>query len=142
MFNTVISIPANLLPASYVAWINKEYCDDAPYQGDDLVDDVPVEVEHNPGWYQPGCRSGHPDNWTPDEGEDPEILSVTLDDPDWTPQEGESLDIDFDAFPQRVFDALLQAAHADDEESARQAEEDRAERIYEARRDAGWYGYR
>ena len=24
-----------------------------------------------------GCRSCHPDNWTPDEGEDPEIVTVT-----------------------------------------------------------------
>lgn len=35
-----------------------------------------VTVEYNPGYFQRGCRSGHPDNWTPDEGEDPEITSV------------------------------------------------------------------
>jgi hypothetical protein len=48
---------------------------------DEELDDeieVEVEVDYHPGYYQPGCRSGHPDNWTPDEGEDPEIESVTV----------------------------------------------------------------
>jgi hypothetical protein len=38
--------------------------------------DVTCTVHYNPGWSQAGCRSGHPDNWTPDEGENAEILQV------------------------------------------------------------------
>lgn len=40
--------------------------------------EVDVEVTFNPGWFQRGCRSGHPDNWTPDEGEAAEIEKITL----------------------------------------------------------------
>ena len=40
--------------------------------------EIDVEVEFTPGWFQRGCRSGHPDNWTPDEGEAAEVHSVAL----------------------------------------------------------------
>lgn len=40
--------------------------------------DVDVDVEFNPGWFQRGSRRGHPDNWTPDEGEPAEIERVAL----------------------------------------------------------------
>lgn len=38
--------------------------------------ELEAEIEYNEGYFQEGCRSGHPDNWTPDEGENPEILAV------------------------------------------------------------------
>lgn len=31
--------------------------------------DFMVEVEYDLGYYRPGSRRGHPDHWTPDEGE-------------------------------------------------------------------------
>lgn len=43
-------------------------------------DDVTCTVTFNPGWFQRGNRSGHPDNWTPDDGENAEILTVVRED--------------------------------------------------------------
>jgi hypothetical protein len=40
--------------------------------------EVSVEVEFNPGWFQAGNRRGHPDNWTPDEGANAEVESITF----------------------------------------------------------------
>lgn len=40
--------------------------------------DVDVTVGFEPGYFKRGSRSGHPDSWTPDEGEAAEIHSVTL----------------------------------------------------------------
>lgn len=40
--------------------------------------EVDVEVTFNPGWYTPAKLSGHPDSWTPAEGECAEIESIIL----------------------------------------------------------------
>lgn len=42
--------------------------------------DVTCTVTYRHGWFRRGNRSGHPDNWTPDEGEDAEILKVIRED--------------------------------------------------------------
>ena len=54
--------------------------------GDDTRDDdtldeqeietFAVEVTYEPGWFQPGKFSGPPEDCYPDDGEDPEIISV------------------------------------------------------------------
>ena len=40
--------------------------------------DVEVDVDFSPGWFKAGNRSGHPDNWEEDEGENAGIEKVTL----------------------------------------------------------------
>jgi tRNA(His) 5'-end guanylyltransferase len=40
--------------------------------------DVDVDVEFEPGWFKKGSRSGHIDDWTPDEGECAQIEKVTI----------------------------------------------------------------
>jgi len=93
-FTTHISVQASLLPTSYVRFLNARLDEsDEPYGPNEPVDDVEVEVEYNEGWYRAGCRSGHPDNWTPDEGEDPEILSVVIVHEEWEPVENEHTDL-------------------------------------------------
>jgi len=83
-FETFIHVPARVLPAPYVQHLmDQSGPGDLPYGPDDTVDDVHVEVEYRPGFYIPACRRGHPDNWYPEEGEDPEVLSVKIDDPDY-----------------------------------------------------------
>jgi hypothetical protein len=47
-------------------------------------EEVTVEVEFAEGWFRPGNRRGHPDTWTPDEGENAEIIAVKLDNCDIT----------------------------------------------------------
>ena len=37
---------------------------------------VELDVEFEPGWYRPANFRGNPDNWCPEEGEDPEINSI------------------------------------------------------------------
>lgn len=78
-FTTTIDLNASMLPADYVRYCNTLH-DDEPYQPNDEIPDVQVEVKYDEGYFQAGCRSGHPDNWTPDEGEDPEVTSVILED--------------------------------------------------------------
>lgn len=75
-FETTVEFLAKDLPAAYIEWAAKE-CGEA-FAPDDEVPDIEVEVEYDPGWFQAGCRSGHPDNWTPDEGENPEITKVKI----------------------------------------------------------------
>jgi len=75
-FETTVEFLAKDLPAAYVEWAAQD-CGEA-FQPDDEVPDIEVEVDYNPGYFQAGCRSGHPDNWTPDEGENPEITSVKI----------------------------------------------------------------
>ena len=88
-FTTHISVRACLLPTSLVRFLNAQAEEgDLPYEANDQV-----EIEYNEGWSQSGNRSGHPDNWTPDEGEDCEILSVEIQVEDWKPEEGESSDL-------------------------------------------------
>ena len=117
MFDAYISIPAHLLPASYVRHLNAQDPEELPYGPNDPVDDLEVSVDHNPGWYQPGNRSGHPDNWTPDEGEDPEILKVEIADPDWTPAEGETRDLDGVLTP-ALYREIVSAANEADRQTA------------------------
>ena len=74
---TEIDLLASTLPAEYRKRMEVEFGE--TFEEGEEVPDVHVEVEYDGGWYQSGCRSGHPDNWTPDEGEDPEILSVKID---------------------------------------------------------------
>jgi hypothetical protein len=77
---TTVDLLARDLPTEFVTKMDAEY--DEVSKPDDELPDLEVEVEFDPGWEQAGCRSGHPDNWTPDEGEDPQITSVTLVDGD------------------------------------------------------------
>jgi len=112
-FTTHISVQASLLPTSYVRFLNAQIDEgDEPYGPNDPVDDVEVEVEYNEGWYQAGCRSGHPDNWTPDEGEDPEILSVVIVHEEWEPGENEHTDLDR-LLPAATDRQLVQEANED-----------------------------
>ena len=39
-------------------------------------DDVTCTVKFTPGWFRRGNRSWHPDTWSEDEGEYPDITSV------------------------------------------------------------------
>ena len=89
-FTTLLSVQACLLPASYVRILNEDP-NSKPYEPTDLVDDVEVKVEYNEGWYSPGNRSGHPDNWEDDSGEDPEITDVGI---CWGPWQTEGVDGD------------------------------------------------
>jgi len=75
-FVTHVCCDAADLPKAYVNMMEQEEGD--PYEPDEEIPDIEVEVEYEPGWEQAGCRSGHPDNWTPDEGENPEIITVTI----------------------------------------------------------------
>ena len=75
-FETTVHLLARDLPAAYLEWAAQE-CGEV-FHPNDEVPDIEVEVEYNPGWFQRGCRSGHPDNWTPDEGENPEITKVKI----------------------------------------------------------------
>jgi hypothetical protein len=92
---TRIHALARNLPLDYVAKVDASYGDAS--EPDDEIPDIEIEVEYHPGWEQAGCRSGHPDNWTPDESEEPEIVSVTIIDGDHditseiTPQQLRSL---------------------------------------------------
>lgn len=43
-------------------------------------DDVDVDIEFSPGYHTPASFKGHPDLWTPEEGEAPEITSVKISD--------------------------------------------------------------
>jgi hypothetical protein len=74
---TELHLIAKTLPAEYRKRMEVE-CGET-FEDEDEVPDIHVEVEYDPGWEQAGCRSGHPDNWTPDEGESPEITSIKLD---------------------------------------------------------------
>jgi hypothetical protein len=73
---------------------------------EDLEDEVEieVEVEYHPGYFQAGNRAGHPDNWTPDEGDDPEIETVTI------IETGEEIDV-----TDAEYKALVEEAWADQE---------------------------
>ena len=119
-FTTTIDLPAGRLPADYVRYCNTLH-NDEPYQAADEVPDVQVEVEYNEGYFQSGCRSGHPDNWTPDEGEDPEVLSVVLEDDD--PFKG-GQDL-VNNLPRAVFDRLVREAWEDQQQCERDARYDR-----------------
>jgi len=90
-FTTLLSVQACLLPTNYVRFLNEQH-DDEPHAPTDPVDDVEVEVEYNEGWYQAGNRSGHPDSWEPDSGEDAEITDVGITHGEWQ-KEGDDGDL-------------------------------------------------
>ena len=73
---TTIFMLASMLPEKYVAAAAE--ADACVYEPTDVVE-VEVSVEYYPGHYGPARRSGHPDNWTPDESEAAEIISVEID---------------------------------------------------------------
>lgn len=85
-FTTEISLPAGKLPIGYIRHVTAASGD--VYGPDDPVDNITIEVTYEPGWHTPGRYHGPPDQCYEDEGEDPEILSVTIDDEDY---EGEAL---------------------------------------------------
>jgi len=111
IMTTTVDVLAGDLPAELVAVLDALH-DDAPSQPTDEIPDIEVEVDYTPGWYQAGCRSGHPDNWTPDEGEDPEIITVTT-------VEG-GIDI-VDALTKKQIESLILQAVKDQEQQAEDA---------------------
>ena len=116
-FTTLLSVQACRLPASYVRHLNTLH-DDEPYAPTEHVDDVEVEVEYNEGWYEAGNRSGHPDNWTEDSGEDAEVTEINLTEEDWKPAEGENRDL-LGAIQHSSVVRLIQACNEHQEEAAR-----------------------
>jgi hypothetical protein len=82
-FTTTLCIPTTALSPDYVRLVNSRFPDCDPLGPTDTVDDVEVEVEYSPGWFQAGRYSGPPDSCYPDEGEDPVIESVVIQDPDF-----------------------------------------------------------
>ena len=115
-FTTLLSVQACLLPANYIRFLQAQYPNDEPYKPTDLVDDVEVEVEYNEGWFQAGNRSGHPDNWEPDSGEDPEITDVGITHGEWQ-QEGDDGDL-FGALTPEQETRLVHEANEDQRASA------------------------
>jgi hypothetical protein len=79
---TTVDLLARDLPPEFVTKMDAEYDDEEPLGPDDEIPDIEVEIEFEPGYHQDGIRSGHPDNWTPDEGEDPQVTKVTIIDGD------------------------------------------------------------
>jgi hypothetical protein len=68
---TTLDIAANLLPADYVAEINKTEGNN--FHGEDIVPDVDVEIEYTPGDIEEETRAN------PEHIIDPEILNVWCD---------------------------------------------------------------
>jgi hypothetical protein len=60
---------------------------------DNWVADV-VDFDFEGGYYTPANRSGHPDNWSPEEGEDPEVNATLY---VWvTPEDGSDPEVPCD----------------------------------------------
>ena len=72
-FKTKVTVPGSALPDEYLPTLEmtREEANQDAYE-------VDVLVTYDPGYFVPGCRSGHPDNWTPDDGQDPTITGVYL----------------------------------------------------------------
>lgn len=82
-FTTTLCIPTTALPVEFVRLVNSRYPDCDPLGPTDTVDDVEVEVDYKGGWFKAGRYSGPFEDCYEDEGENPEILSVTLQDPEF-----------------------------------------------------------
>jgi hypothetical protein len=82
-FETTLCIPAHLLPAEFIRLFNGRGPDGCALGPTDTADDVLVEVDYRGGWFKPGRYHGKPENCYPDEGENPEILSVVLQDEEY-----------------------------------------------------------
>lgn len=74
---TFITVRASALPTEYIRFHNSDP-DREPIGPNDVIEELPVEIEYGEGCYTSGNTSGHPDTWTPSEGEDPHIESVTI----------------------------------------------------------------
>lgn len=73
-FSLTLDLPVHVLPDGFLA----EHKIPADYVEDGMLLDAEIDVEFNPGYYVPAKLSGHPDSWAPAEGEDHELVSVTL----------------------------------------------------------------
>jgi len=76
--DTNISLPARVVPAELVRWYNALDPEADPVGPDDTLDDIEVEVSFREGWFKAGRLSGPPEDCYPDEGEDPEVESITI----------------------------------------------------------------
>jgi len=93
-----------------------------PFKGEDeegvFEDDVPalVEVEWEGEPDVPGCRSGHPDNWTPDEPGYTEIISMALFDdvPELNLKAGDKVSVDQVLESEREIERMVVESHEPD----------------------------
>lgn len=112
-FTMQLCIPATCLPVAYVRALNAKHPECPPIEAGDTVDDVNVNVDYKSGWFKPGRISGPPDSCYPDEGEDPEIVSVVIDDDGF--KSGNILEM----LPEKLIDKLVSGAweHQNGQES-------------------------
>lgn len=71
-----IDLLARELPPAFVTDIQAR--EEEAFGPEDTIHDVLVNVEATPGWSSPGVWSGPSDNWSPPEGENPDIVRVLL----------------------------------------------------------------
>jgi len=118
MLNTVMNIclMASMLPPEYVSHVNAQYPSDAPLGPEDEVPDVMLAITFNPGWYDPGRISGPPENCYPPEGEDPEVLSLDIEEPDYKGPTRVNFDGLSRAEQDRIIEACWKVQQAHDDE--------------------------
>lgn len=90
-----------------------------------------VEVEYKPGWFQPGRYSGPPEDCYPDEGEDPEIIRVTV------IGEEDTVDI-VDSLSWEEWRDLVAEADSDQSQREADAKAEEADYRYEMAREREW----